>query len=170
MSAFDVNSPAAIRLWDKAVEEDYARQSFFWVPGPPRLTRWQRLRAWVLRLLGRAPAADPERITVGLMYGFQKTAFTVAARDTFSVEVIDQALKSMSHTWDLNVGGTLFRVETVASNPITEDQALHAVESRKGWPLCEGAAGMGFADDAYRLVSLNDWTLVRVGCVAEVQA
>lgn len=92
MSAFDVNSPAAIRVWDKAVEEDYTRGSVFWVPGPQRLTRWQRLRAWVLRLLGRAPAAaDPERITVGTTYGFQRTSFTVANRNVLTMDVIDPA-------------------------------------------------------------------------------
>jgi hypothetical protein len=169
VSAFDVNNEAAVRMWGKAVEEDYASPSFFytWVDPPPRLTRWQRLRAWVLRLFGRGPAVvEPGRITVGLMYGVQKTSFTANPRNVLTMDVIE----SMSHTWDLNVGGTLFRVETVASNPITENQALHAVEARKGWPLVQCAAGMGFADDAYRLVRLNAWTLVRVGCVTEVPA
>lgn len=92
MSDFDVNSPAAIRMWGKAVEEECARQSVFWVPGPPRLTRWQRLCAWVLRLLGRAPAAaDTERITVGTTYGFQRASFTVATRDVMAVDVAQAA-------------------------------------------------------------------------------
>ena len=75
--AFSVNDANAAKLYAASLAKEAERPSFFWAPGPPRLTRFQRLRAWVLRLLGRAPA-ETGPIAASTRYGFQKTAFNAS--------------------------------------------------------------------------------------------
>lgn len=155
MSAFDVDNPLAIDLWDREVQHAAERRPWFWVSPPPRpwhmraLDRLARVGwpiAALLRRLGWKPASA---VPVATAFGIQRSTFNTAHMATYEVDT----WSPRQATWEINLGPGAFRVEVVASAPITEAQALTAIEVRHGWARGEGP---------YRLVRLDDATLVRV--------